>query len=210
MRARALLLSLASIAAATAGCLGTSPDGSASVYLTAEPGSKLREVQLDVSNVHVRPAGSTPQNETDVLQSDRFPENWVEVSQASAEVEMTFDAGDPDKAVFFGEGPVPVEDYDGVGVLVESVTAVDRNGTPVDVDVADAVTDVRTNFSVTETDETRLLLTLDLDESLDPGEREGEGWLFTPLFTDVDAVHVPDDASGDERHAPGEAANLTG
>lgn len=208
MRARSTLVVLAVLAGSVAGCIDT-PDGTVSVYVTAESGSSLREVQLNLSTVHVRPAGSSAENETDVLQADRFPENWVEVSMSPSAVAMTFNGSGPRTPVFFGEGPAPVDDYDGIGVVVEGAHAVDRNGTPVNVTVADEVTDIRANFSVDEGGETRLVLTVDLAQSLDRGEREAEGWVLTPHFADVAVAHPEDDASGQERHTPGRAANLS-
>lgn len=190
------------------GCI-SSPEGTVSVYVAAEPGSALDQLQVNLSSIHVRPAGSTAENETDVLQSDRFPENWVEVSMAPAEVEMTFQTQAASQPVFFGEGAAPVDAYDGVGILVEGASGEHRNGTPVAVSVADAVTDHRTNFSVDDTGETRLLLTLDLDESLARHEDEQRTWLFTPIVSGLDVAHVDDEEAGEERHTPGEPANLS-
>lgn len=206
MRSHPVLTGLVLLSAAMVGCT-SSPDGTVSVYVAAEPGSSMSEIQTNISSVHVRMAGSSAANETEVLESDRFPENWVEVSLAPEEVEASFDAQADRGPLFFGEGAAPVDEYDGVGVLVEGVTGTNENGTSVPVTVADAVTDHRTNFSVDADGETRLVLTFDLNESL--ARTEGGEWLFTPILNDVGIAHVADDEAGEERHAPGERVNLS-
>lgn len=208
MRPRPLVAALVLVTAGLTGCT-SSPDGTISLYVAAENRTALNEVHLNVSSIHVRPAGSSADNETGVLKSDRFPDNWVEVAMDPDEVEVTFDGQAGQGSLFFGEGAVPVDEYNGVGILVERVTATSPNGTPVTVLLADAVTDHRTNFSVPGDAETRMVMTLDLNQSLDRREGPEESWVFTPKIGDVETAQVPDDASGEERHSPGERANLS-
>lgn len=212
MRPRSILVLATVLTASWAGCMGSEPEGTVSVYVRGEPRSDLQEVQVNLSSVHVRPTGEAETDGTEpppTVNTDRFPENWTEVELAPAEVEMTFSRAASDAPRFFGEGPVPAGNYDAVGVLVEGVHAVDRNGTPVNVRVTDAVTDVRTNFSVPSENETRIVLTLDVADSFSPAESQEEGWLFTPRVAGVNVAHVEDGASGGERHDPGQRANLS-
>lgn len=221
------------LAAPLTGCLdgGTEPEAPVSVYLTAEGLDEFQEVHVNISGAHVREEDnrttnttghggdtkrdlSTPgsfsehRDEGSAEQVNRFEEaaGWHEIFSADERVGVGFHDQAQDQATFLGEADVTQTSFVEAGLLIHSVTALDQNGSQVDVTVTDEIARAEVGFEVTSDHETRLVLVLDVGESLN--RSEDRGWRFSPNFTDVRAEAVDDGASGEERHERGQAVRL--
>lgn len=235
MRSRPLLVVGLLVTAALAGCAeDTQTEGSASVYVEGDPSQEFQEVHVTVSQIHVREEDNRTANATQDRgdtkgdlsawrapmasehreegseQAHHFEEaaGWQQVAAAEDGVEVTFGEGTEDRAFFLGESTVPATTYVEAGMLVDSAYAIDGNGSEVDITVVDRVARAEVDFETTIDQEIRLVLSLDLEESLSRGE--DRGWRLAPAFADVRVTEVDDASSGEDRHEPGEPAELDG
>lgn len=233
MRSPGRLLSIILVAAAFAGCLDTSPDSSASLYITGEATGDVQEVHLTVTEAYIRAAdgstnGTTPggddpgersqgptigfaQQEGERDEESELPrfeaeEGWVEVVQEPLGLDAAF-LRDEQVTTFLGESAVGEGSFDEVGLLLEDAYAVNASGEEVDVRLTNRAPVASGNFTIPSDGETRIVLTVDVEESLT--RAEDGGWRLSPTFLNVQVDHVSDDESGNQAHDPGQPADPT-
>lgn len=202
MRGKALLVTAALVTVPFAGC--TTPQGSASLYLTDAPTDRFQEIHVIVSEAYVHRAQDG--NQSISQEQARFPAEagWkplLENGSVDAELLNLSQV----EAAFIAESDLPSGRYTQLAFVVEDAYGIDRNGTRVPINVPGGVARVVRSFGVDPAMETRVTVDLALDRSL---TQTGQGWRLNPVLGQIVVEQVEDDVSGREVNDPGEPAQV--
>lgn len=170
MRARmaaAIVLGFVLIAAGLAYLVSTTATGTVAVEIHDVPGS-WSQVSVTFSEVSARPVGAANGS------------GWVPIPLQAAEIDFL---SLRNLTTLLALGRLAPGAYEGVRVVIDSVSGVLTTGMPVALAVPNAVLEAAVTFGLQGGERTTLTLDLDLAQSI---QQTSQGWSFTPVLGAVE------------------------
>ncbi len=165
--AAAIVLGFALIAAGVAYLVSTTATGTVAVEIHDVPGS-WSQVSVTFSQVSVRPAGAANGS------------GWIPVPLQASEIDF-LSLGN--LTTLLAVGRLAPGAYDGLRVVIDSVSGVLTSGMPVALAVPNAILEAAVPFALQGGGRTTLTLDLDVAQSI---QQTSLGWSFTPVLGAVE------------------------
>lgn len=147
---------------------------------------------------------------TDSPEDDDTPDGpksgWIELWSNPSGVDVDLLEARDNRSAFLGETNLSIGTYTQIRMHVAAAYGIDHDGERHGFKVPSGKVRYVTPFDVHPDSETRIVLDIDLDQSL---RQQGSGWMLHPVVGKTDVALVAGAQSGADVHSEGQVVNTT-